>query len=213
MHIQELRAFAQDEVIDYVFLTHALKQYAQPRNKIRNWLKTQALIRVKKGLYIFGPHVARQPYHKEKLANLIYGPSAISLEYALNYHGLIPERVETLTSITPRRNKTFTTPIGQFTYRYLAPDKYALGIDLEEIDPNHQILMASPEKALCDLLFFMEDSLENYATLETHLYANLRLEHYMIPTFNHNLVNELAKHYKNPNVNLLSQYITGKYHA
>ena len=61
----------------------------------------------KKGLYIFGKSVALQPYSKEVLANLIYGPSAISLSYALSYYGLIPERVHIVTSITNNRIKTF----------------------------------------------------------------------------------------------------------
>ena len=57
------------------------------------------------------------PISTEILANLIYGPSSISLDYALYYYGLIPEHVRVVTSITPQRNKIFNTPIGQFTSR------------------------------------------------------------------------------------------------
>ncbi len=65
---------------------------------------------------------------RKVLANLIYGPSYISLEYALQYWGLIPERVETVTSITGKRNKFFTTPLGNFSYRYLHKSKFIQGV-------------------------------------------------------------------------------------
>src|SRR5207302_3122946 len=103
MHIQEIRNLAPFEEIDYLFLSGTLKGYAQPRNKIKAFIAHKDLIRVKKGLYVFGPKVARIPYCKELLANLIYGPSAISLEYALSFYGFIPEKVEELTSITVGR--------------------------------------------------------------------------------------------------------------
>src|SRR5205085_9208942 len=103
---------AQREEIDYQFLLSLLLEYARPREKISAWLKSGELIRVKKGLYIFGPQVAQGPYSPEVLANLIYGPSAISLNYALSFYGLIPERVTTITSITNKRNKQFSTAVG-----------------------------------------------------------------------------------------------------
>lgn len=46
-------------------------------------LRKKAIIRVKKGLYVFGPEVRRRPFSLEVLANTIYGPSYISLQYAL----------------------------------------------------------------------------------------------------------------------------------
>ena len=39
-------------------------------------------------------------------------------EYALQYHGLIPERVDLVTSMTCNR-KNFNTPVGRFRYTYL----------------------------------------------------------------------------------------------
>ncbi|MEM1244661.1 MAG: hypothetical protein AAGG80_07595, partial [Pseudomonadota bacterium] len=116
MNIETLRKLAGKEEIDYQFIVSALAGYARPRDKISNWLKSGQLIRVKKGLYIFGKSVALQPYSKEVLANLIYGPSAISLTYALSYYGLIPERVDVITSVTNKRHKSFATCIGEFSY-------------------------------------------------------------------------------------------------
>ena len=89
------------------------------------------------------------PISRELLANLIYGPSYISLDYALSYHGLIPERVETVTSVTLGRSRTFTTPYGMFSYRRLSQSRYAVGGLLAE-HGDLSFLIASPEKALAD---------------------------------------------------------------
>src|SRR5439155_24771651 len=104
------------EEFDHSLLASALSSYSGVRQKINELLKSGTIVRVKKGLYVFGPEVRQNPICKETLANLIYGPSCISLEYALSHHGLIPERVETITSVTPKKNKEFNTPIGRFTY-------------------------------------------------------------------------------------------------
>lgn len=78
------------EEFDYQILLNSLRGYAHPRKKITALLRKGEIIRVKKGLYIFGAQHRRSPYCRELLANLIYGPSCISLEYALHYYGLIP---------------------------------------------------------------------------------------------------------------------------
>ena len=82
------------EIFDYQTLTDALKGLSSPRDKITDMLRQGIIIRVKKGLYVFGDKDRKYPYSKELPANLIYGPSYVSLDYALAYYGLIPERVE-----------------------------------------------------------------------------------------------------------------------
>nr|HOP40619.1 hypothetical protein [Geobacteraceae bacterium] len=95
------------EEFDYQTLLDAVRDYAQPRMKISSLLAKGVIVRVKKGLYIFGEAQRRRPFCRELLANLIYGPSYISLEYALHYHGLTPERVEAVTSVTCGRSRSF----------------------------------------------------------------------------------------------------------
>ena len=141
------------EEFDYTILKSVLRDYAGPTQKIHGLLRSRAIVRVKKGLYVFGPEHQRRLICRETLANLIFGPSCISLEYALAHHGLIPERVETVTSVTPKKkDKVFETPLGRFTYRHLALARYPYGIEQVWIDETHPVLMASPAKALCDLV-------------------------------------------------------------
>lgn len=199
MHL-ELRNSALIEEFDYNFISHALSGYKNPRVKINDLLRKGEIIRVKKGLYVFGPKLARESYSKETLANLIYGPSYISLEYALSFYGLIPERVETVTSITPKRKKLFHTPVGNFSYGYLHPSLYPLGVTLHVLDERHSILIATKEKALSDMLYF-SDRMTNGAQIDKFLFENLRLEEKDIAKFNERDVKKLAVFY-GPNVDL-----------
>jgi hypothetical protein len=92
--IDDLRRRVDGEEFDYQTLLDSLKKYECPRDKITSLLRQGAIIRVKKGVYVFGPKYTRRPFSREILANMIYGPSCISLDFALHYHGLIPERVK-----------------------------------------------------------------------------------------------------------------------
>ena len=147
---EAIRRRIQAEEFDYQSLLDGLKEYARPRDKITGLLRCGDIIRVKKGLYIFGEKYRRRPYSREVLANLIYGPSYISLEYALHYHGLIPERVEAVTSVTSGRSHRFSTPVGLFTYRQIPLDAFRVGMDQFDAGSGRFFLMAGPEKALCD---------------------------------------------------------------
>ena len=104
--VESLRKIIPWEVFDYQALLAALHNYAHSRDKITDLIAKNIIIRVKKGLYIFGDSYRLKPYSREILANLIYGPSCISLEYALHNHGLIPERSVALTSVTTKRLKS-----------------------------------------------------------------------------------------------------------
>lgn len=127
--IDDLRARIDGEEFDYQILLDSLKQYGRPRDRITKLLRKEAIIRVKKGIYVFGPKYARQPFSREILANMIYGPSCISFDFALNYHGLIPERVEAVTSATSGRSRRFMTPVGLFIYRQIPKAAFPVGID------------------------------------------------------------------------------------
>ncbi len=206
MNIQSIRSKALFEEIDYLFLKDCLKNYAHPRMKIRNLLKSKDLINVKKGLYVFGASARQGPYSKEVLANLIYGPSAISLEYALSFYGLIPERVEEVTSITPKRNKEFNTPVGRFSYHYLRLSKYPIGITQINI-MNRNILIATKEKAICDMLYLKCGLLKNEDYLTEYLFENLRLDENVMQFLDEDLLTALADNYRHPNIFLFYNYV------
>lgn len=137
------------DVFDYQLLMHALSGYRKPRDAVTRLLSEGVIIRIKKGLYCFGEVHRRSPLCLESIANLLYGPSYVSLEYALSYHGLIPERVFTVTSVTSRRSREFETPLGRFSYRMLSPGRFAVG-QIIEAGTESPFLIACAEKALVD---------------------------------------------------------------
>lgn len=185
--------------IDYLRLVSFLGEMSQPRQKIRKWLQKGDLIRIKKGLYLFSKKIIDVPYSKETLAALIYGPSALSLEYALSYYGLIPERVDTLTSITPKRDKIFTTSIGVFTYKYLSQKQYHLGLKLIQ-DREYRYFMASPEKALFDQVTLQAPVFNKKKDLEIYLKENLRLDWGLVKKLDMKQAQELALVYNKKNI-------------
>jgi predicted transcriptional regulator of viral defense system len=196
-----LRKSIPREEFDYLLLKGALSDYAAVRQKINELLKSGIIIRVKKGLYAFAPEYNNAPVCKEVLANLIYGPSCISLEYALAYHGMIPERVETLTCVTPKRDKEFTTPLGKFTYTYLSPRKYPHGIEQVWIDSNHPVLMASAEKALCDYMVLNKvPDMTDTDAAKDFLESDLRIEKDNWKRFDPNILWKLNRFYRNKNI-------------
>ena len=67
----EVRTRIQAEIFDYQTLTDALKDLSSPRDKITRLLRQGIIIRIKKGLYVFGDKYSRDPYSKELLANLV----------------------------------------------------------------------------------------------------------------------------------------------
>ncbi len=159
--------------VDYPTLLQALSGYARPRDRITRLLRSGELVRIKKGLYV--TEDPRDWYSREVLANLIYGPSCVSLEFALGYHGLIPEAVETVTSVTTARRKRFNTPAGRFEYEHLPESWYSFGVLYETVDPRRGFLIASPEKALADTLYLRTPDIGR-GDIEGHLFENLRID-------------------------------------
>jgi hypothetical protein len=141
--------------VDYLFLVDLLKRYNSPRDKISRMIKNNEILQIKRGLYVLSPE-SGNPVNLKVLANMVYGPSYISLEYALSYYGLIPEKVEVVTCMTNKRNKVFETPVGIFSYKYLHNSKFSVGIDRVTVEDG-SFLIATREKAICDRLSMVKD--------------------------------------------------------
>jgi hypothetical protein len=127
-----------------------LHGYKRPNDKISELLKNGDLIQVKKGLYIAGTKtdlIGPEPF---LIANHLLGPSYVSLESALSYWGIIPERVYEISSITMKLSKKYKTPIGRYSYRFMPSPYYSFGIKSIEVSPKQVVRIATPEKALCD---------------------------------------------------------------
>ena len=197
------------EEFDYQTLLDAVHGYARPRMKISGMLAKGDIIRVKKGLYILGEPLSRRPFCRELLANLIYGPSYVSLEYALHYHGLTPERVHAVTSVTCGRSRTFDTPVGTFSYRMIPLEAFRTGMDRVELDDGRSFLIAIPEKALADRIVADRGAgITTQKELHDYLLSNLRIDPAGLRELNPVRVAEIARVYRSRKVKLLADLIT-----
>ncbi len=197
---------------DHVLLSSVLRQmgYAAPTKKIHDLVKAGVLVGIKKGLYVFAPDYAQKPVVKEVLANLIYGPSYISLEFALAFYGLIPERVEIVTSVTSKRDKTFKTPIGTFTYRRLAVEKYREGVELVSLNAEQSVLMASPAKALLDYIVLNKvQKLHSVSDARHFLETDLRIDAEQWKRFDLVTFHQLNRVYKSKSADFVIQMFEG----
>jgi hypothetical protein len=206
--IDDLRRRIEGEEFDYQPLLDSLKQYERPRDKITSLLRQKAIIRVKKGIYVFGPKYARRPFSREILANMIYGPSCISLDFALHYHGLIPERVEAVTSVTSGRGRRFVTPVGLFIYREIPPGAFPIGIDQVQLEGGRSFLMAVPEKALADKI--QDDrgtAIRSQDDMRRYLMQNLRIDAESLEKLRTETLSILAERYGSRKLRLLNKVV------
>jgi hypothetical protein len=146
---EAIQNFAEQPITKQVLMA-ILKEYKRPYDKINELVRQGILILVKRGIYIPGPKLNIAKPHSYLLANHILGPSYVSLESALSYHGLIPERVYEISSVTTENSKTYKTPAGRFSYTHVPLPYYSFGIQQVELSKTQTALVASPEKALCD---------------------------------------------------------------
>jgi hypothetical protein len=205
---QHIRRRIPYEEFDYQALLDALSAYSRPRDKITDLMRKGVIVRVKKGLYVFGPDYARGPYSRELLANLIYGPSYVSLDYALSYYGMIPERVEALTSVTSGRNRVFQTPVGRFVYRTVPLAYYQVGIDTAEAVKDRSFLIATKEKALADRVCQSDGSaIGTLEDLESYLFEHLRLDPGSLTDLDGTLTAEIARSSRMKKLLILSDLV------
>ncbi len=106
-------------------------------------------LRLKKGLYA----LKSDPPQEEETANLLYRPSYISFEYALAAYNVLPEMVYSVTSATPKTTRLFV--VGERTFAYFTIRREAFAGYTPVQRSGRNVLMAEPEKALVDYLYFV----------------------------------------------------------
>lgn len=120
-------------------------------------------LKLRNGLYA----LRSDPPHELEIANRMYQPSYVSLEYALAYYRLIPETVYTVTSATTKITREFTVQGKSYEYSRIKKRAYT-GYRLIK-EGQAKILMAAPEKALVDYCYFVDLKLKS---LNDRLRAN-----------------------------------------
>ena len=167
-----------------------LKSYKRPYDKINELVRQQVLLPVKKGLFIPGANTKVTKPEPFLIANHLWGPSYVSMETALAYWGYIPEKVFEISSVTVKSAKTYTTKAGRFSYFHASTPYYAFGIKSIELTKKQTIMIASPEKAICDNIVMTSGILlRSTKQVREYLLDDLRMDEEMLPKLNANEIN------------------------
>lgn len=120
---------------------------AMVRLNLHRWVRRGEIQRLRRGVYAFADRAGSLP----ELIRHLYSPSYISLESALNQHGILPDVPFATTLVTPRSTRTFETPLGRFHFHRI-DQKLFFGYD-------PKTLLAAPEKAILDYFYLRGASL------------------------------------------------------
>ena len=111
------------------------------------------ILHLRRGLYCLAPRYQKRPVSIYAVAQRIYGPTYVSMETALHYHGWIPEAVHAVTCASHGNAKEFTTPLGVFSYERVPQKAFYAGVG-RCVDADGNVwFMASPAKALADYFY------------------------------------------------------------
>ncbi len=142
--MSKVKVFSSQEFLAITGVSEVVAKFMLIR-----YTKKGFLCRLKRGLYI---STNRMP-SPWLIANQLYKPSYISLESALSYHGLIPESVFSVTSITTKTTREFEAGDRLYLYRTIKRQAFC-GYRSVEIG-GEPILIAEREKALADYCYFI----------------------------------------------------------
>jgi hypothetical protein len=152
-------------------------------------LKEGTLLRVRRGLYLIRVPGRDGLVNAFEIAQTMYGPSVVSLESALSYHGLIPEAVYTTTSITIKKSYQIETTIGVFSYKRVPCTSFLLGV--QRVD---SFFIASPWRAIADLIMVYKKHWNSFRDM----CDDLRIDTYSVLQDEKKVLLELLQHYPSP---------------
>lgn len=172
-----IKEYAEAPISRHLIL-EVLKDYQRPNDKISELLKSKALISIRRGLYVTGPKLDLPTPEPFLIANHLRGPSYVSLEAALSYWNMIPERAYEISSVTLKTSKLYKTSVGRFSYQQLKTPYYSYGIKNIKYSDKQTMLIASQEKALCDkVVLTSKINLRSIKQTKEFLMEDLRIDY------------------------------------
>lgn len=121
--------------------------------------KKNIIKRIENGKYLF----SFTEVSDFEIANFLFSPSYISLESALSFYGILSQFPYTITSVTSKKSKRVVYEDKEYEFVHIE-SKYFYGFLKKD-----RFLIASPEKALIDMLYFMAKKLRSIPMEELDL--------------------------------------------
>jgi predicted transcriptional regulator of viral defense system len=175
-----------------------LMGYKVISSQLSSYAKKGQIVRLKNGLYLIADK--KNTAVIENIALKMYEPSYISLEWALSMYGIIPEIVYNVTSITTKATRKFKNGFGLFIYKTIKRNLF-WGYKKEEKN-NQMYLIAEPEKALLDYIYFNLSKIK-----KTEAIDELRLNKSVIRGLNQTKLKKYQKIFNNKKINKIIQEI------
>jgi hypothetical protein len=173
---------------------------------LRRAMAAGEVARIRRGLYVVCPPYAKQKPDPLVLAQHVYGPSYISMESALAFHGWIPEAVYTVVSVSLNRSRIFDTPVGRFEFVRIPQRTFYSGVDRIELpEMSGTVFMANPLKALADLVYA-----RRLDEMPETLLNSLRIDSESLEAVTVAQVDELAGNYPVERVERFLQQMRGR---
>lgn len=143
--------------------------------KVRLLERDGEIIRLKRGLYVCNPEITGKALSTELIANHLYAPSYVSLSSALRYYGWY------LKQYIPRNNDPETFQRFWYSDRkfelFICQEKPFLLVCQVSKQDGYAFVIATPEKALCDLIANSPNvNLRYLKDAEVYLAEDIRME-------------------------------------
>jgi len=147
-----LRLVGAEPVFSSALLLAGPTSVPRVRLQLSRWVRAGRLLQLRRGVYALAQPWRKIDPHPFTVANALQRGSYVSLQAALSFHGVIPEHAPVVTSIGPGRPETIRTTLGGFQFNHMAaPLLY--GYALIDVASGQRAFVASPEKALLDLVY------------------------------------------------------------
>ncbi len=125
---------------------------AEIRSQLTRWKNRGRILQLRRGVYLLAPPYRKVEPHPFLIANYLRKESYVSLQSALAHYGMIPEHVPVVTSVTTARPERLTTPAGTFTFNHVNQSSFYSYLQVE-VSKGQRAFIATPEKALLDLIY------------------------------------------------------------
>ncbi|MBE3135446.1 MAG: hypothetical protein IMZ55_18420 [Acidobacteria bacterium] len=126
----------------------------QARLQLVRWVNAGKLIQLRRGLYALNRPFRKIEPHPFLLANRIRKASYVSLQSALSHYNMIPEYVPVVTSVTTGRPEEVRTELGTYAFRHVRKPLFGGFLNVT-VAPGQSAFLATPEKALLDLIYLV----------------------------------------------------------
>jgi len=156
MKFEDLLSQVGDEpVFETGFLLAGSGGAAGVQRQLSRWVRAGRVVQLRRELYALVSPFRKVAPHPFMVSNRLFRGSYVSREAALAHYGLIPEGVPLVTAAGNGRPRRMETPLGAFDLRHLK-STLIRGFRTEEVAQGQRAFVATPEKALLDLVYLAE---------------------------------------------------------